>query len=144
MVLGPPGKEFSIHQNHTIHLPSLRRGRGDSETHVFVHCTFINLIKGPNEETLIFLVPASLAIHFMFWCRSCDERMSFMMDSDYKTYLAVQLRHKSSVRTQICTGPLNSPRAEFRGSPVRRECKPRFRYVGRSFQLIPFCKNSIS
>ena len=27
--------------------------------------------------------------------------------------------HKSSVRTQICTGPLNSPRAEFRGSPVR-------------------------
>ena len=43
------------------------------ETHVFVHCTFINLMKIPDEETLIFLVPASN--HFMFWCCSCDERM---------------------------------------------------------------------
>ena len=34
------------------------------ETHVFVHCTFINLMKVPNVETLIFLVPASN--HFMF------------------------------------------------------------------------------
>ena len=30
-------------------------------------------MKLPNEGTFIFLVPASN--HFMFWCRSCDERM---------------------------------------------------------------------
>ena len=34
------------------------------ETHVFAHCTFINLMKEPNEETLIFLVQASN--QFMF------------------------------------------------------------------------------
>ena len=34
------------------------------ETHVFVHCTSINLMKVPNVETHIFLVPASN--HFMF------------------------------------------------------------------------------
>ena len=47
--------------------------------------SFINLMKLPNVtvETLIFLVPASN--HFMFCCRSCDERMSFMIDNDYKT-----------------------------------------------------------
>ena len=39
-----------------------RLSRG--ETRVFVHCTFINLMKVPNVETLIFLVPASN--HFMF------------------------------------------------------------------------------
>ena len=39
---------------------SLRRG----ETHVPVHCTFINLMKVPNEGALIFLVPASN--YFMF------------------------------------------------------------------------------
>ena len=34
------------------------------ETHVFVHCTFINLMKAPNEKTLIFNeVPSN---HFMF------------------------------------------------------------------------------
>ena len=39
-------------------LAALRRG----ESHV--HCNFINLIKLPNEGTLIFLVPASN--HFTF------------------------------------------------------------------------------
>ena len=34
------------------------------ETHVCVHCLFINIMNGPNVETLIFLVPASN--HFMF------------------------------------------------------------------------------
>ena len=28
------------------------------ETHVFVHCTLINLMKEPNKDTLIFLVSA--------------------------------------------------------------------------------------
>ena len=37
----------------------LRRG----ETHAPVHSTFINLMKKPNEETLIVLIPASN--HFM-------------------------------------------------------------------------------
>ena len=32
--------------------------------HIPVHCTFINLMKLPNIETLIFLVSASN--HFMF------------------------------------------------------------------------------
>ena len=49
------------------------------ETHV-VLCNFINLMTLPKVETLIFLVPA--LNHFMFWYRSCDERMSFMMDND--------------------------------------------------------------
>ena len=54
-----------------------------SENNDPVHGSFINLMKLPNEGTLIFLVPASN--HFMFWCRSCDERMPFMTDNDYKT-----------------------------------------------------------
>ena len=53
------------------------------ETHVSVHWTFINLMNGPNVETLIFLVPASN--HFMFRSRSFDEMMSLRMDNDYKT-----------------------------------------------------------
>ena len=39
-------------------------GLRSGETHVPVHCTFINLMKLPNEGTLIVLVPASN--HFMF------------------------------------------------------------------------------
>ena len=39
---------------------SLRQG----ETHDFVYCTFINLMKEPNSETFIFWVPA--LNHFMF------------------------------------------------------------------------------
>ena len=35
-----------------------------SETHDAVHGSFVNLMKLPNVETLIFLVPASN--HFMF------------------------------------------------------------------------------
>ena len=41
-------------------LQRLRSG----ETHVLVHCTFINLVEELKEETLIFWVPASK--HFMF------------------------------------------------------------------------------
>ena len=41
-----------------------RKALSRGETHVFVHCTFINLMKVPNVETLIFLVPASN--YFMF------------------------------------------------------------------------------
>ena len=53
------------------------------ETHVPVHCTFINLMNVQNEGPLIFLVPASN--HFRFWCRSFDEMMSLRMNNDYKT-----------------------------------------------------------
>ena len=53
------------------------------EAHDPVHGSFINLMKLPNARTLICLVPSSN--HFLFWCRSCDERMPFMMDNDYKT-----------------------------------------------------------
>ena len=53
--------------NTSIMILALRRG----ETHGPVHCNFINLMKLPNEGTLIFLVPASN--HFdvvlvMKWC----------------------------------------------------------------------------
>ena len=41
-----------------------QEGLSRGETHVFVHCTFINLMKTPNEKTLIFNeVPSN---HFMF------------------------------------------------------------------------------
>ena len=43
-----------------------------SETHDAVHWSYINLMKLPNVETLIF------------WYH-CDERMSFMMDNDHQT-----------------------------------------------------------
>ena len=44
-----------------------------SKTHVFVQYTFINLMKGPNEEALIFWVSASTISCFdidllMKWC----------------------------------------------------------------------------
>ena len=46
-----------------------------------------SLIYWFNEATerreIHFLVPASN--HFIFWCRSCDERTTLMMDNDYKT-----------------------------------------------------------
>ena len=49
---------------------SLSRG----ETHVFVHCAFINLMKAPNEQILLFnKVPSN---HFMFKCRVLYEMMS--------------------------------------------------------------------
>ena len=47
--------------------PARRAGLSRGETHDAVHGSFINLMKLPNVETLIFLVPAST--HFMLWCR---------------------------------------------------------------------------
>ena len=57
--------------------------------------------------------------------------------------------HKSSVRTQICTCPLNSPRTNFRCFVLRKKCKPRssmlqfFLLLSRNFQFLPhFLLNS--
>ena len=69
------------------------------ETHDAVHGSFINLMKLLNVEKLIFLVLASN--HFMFRCRSCDERMSFMMDNDYKTLNIVYINIHMSLRINM-------------------------------------------
>ena len=63
--------------------PDSWAGLSRCQTHDVVHWSCIKFLKLPNIETLIFVVPASN--HFMFRRRSCNERMSFMMNNYYKT-----------------------------------------------------------
>ena len=83
-----------------------RRGLRRGETHVPVQCTFIILMKEPNEETLFFLVPASN--YFMFWCRSCDEMMSCMMANVIRHKIWYTYMYKYIITWKLTCYKINS------------------------------------
>ena len=52
------------YHRHHVRVGVLTTDLSRGETHVCIHCAFINLMKLLNDETLFVLVPASN--HFMF------------------------------------------------------------------------------
>ena len=65
---------------------NIRSALSRGETDDPVRGSFINLMKLPNEGTLVFFGTSIKPFHvLMSFLWSCDKRMSFMMDSNYKT-----------------------------------------------------------